>query len=170
VVVTASAQLAGADVRQRRRQNTEHHLHLSADQIGNGRRLTAIGDVDQGDAGHHLEQLGRNVKWRSDSGQCHIDLARIGLGIGDELRNRLGRKRRIDLQGQGDSSDVRHRGGVEGKIESKVVVERRVDGVGRHGKQQCVAVRRRANDRFGADVAAGARPIVGDELLAQPLR
>jgi hypothetical protein len=44
------------------------------------------------------------------------------------------------------------------------------NGVCRHGKKQRVAVRRGANDRFGGDIAAGAGPVVDDELLAQPRR
>ena len=42
--------------------------------------------------------------------------------------------------------------------------------VRRHGEQQRVAVRRRAHDRFGGDIAAGARPVVDHDRLAQPLR
>ena len=37
-------------------------------------------------------------------------------------------------------------------------------------QQQRVAVRRRAHDRLGADIAAGARPVLDDEWLAEPLR
>ena len=36
--------------------------------------------------------------------------------------------------------------------------------------KQRVAVRRRSRDRLGADIAAGARPVLDDELLAQALR
>ena len=36
--------------------------------------------------------------------------------------------------------------------------------------EQRVAVGRRAHDRFGADIAAAARPVVDDDGLAEPLR
>jgi hypothetical protein len=36
--------------------------------------------------------------------------------------------------------------------------------------EQRVTVGRRSYDGFGADVAAGARPVVDDELLAQAFR
>ena len=42
--------------------------------------------------------------------------------------------------------------------------------VHRSDKEECVAVRRRVHDRLGTDVAAGARPVVDDELLAESLR
>ena len=37
-------------------------------------------------------------------------------------------------------------------------------------RRERVAVRRRAHDRLGGDIAAGARPVVDDELLTEPLR
>ena len=37
-------------------------------------------------------------------------------------------------------------------------------------QEQRVAVGGRAHDRLGADIAAGARPVLDDELLAEPLR
>ena len=37
-------------------------------------------------------------------------------------------------------------------------------------QEKRVAVRRRTHDRFGADIAAGTRPVLDDEWLAEPLR
>ena len=56
------------------------------------------------------------------------------------------------------------------EIEIEIVVERRIDGVRRDGQHQRVAVRRRSYDDLGADIAAGARPIVDEEWLPEPLR
>ena len=89
------AQLAGLDVLDRRGQGDEHDLHLPAEQIGQRGRRAAIGHVDHVDAGHHLEQLAGHMVRASDAGRRQVDLARIGLGIGDELGNRLGRNRWI---------------------------------------------------------------------------
>ena len=36
-------------------------------------------------------------------------------------------------------------------------------------QEERVAVRRRMHDRLGAEVAAGARSVLDDELLAEPL-
>ena len=90
------AQLAGPDVLDRRRHGGEHDLHLPAEQIGERGRRAAIGHVDHVDAGHHLEQLAGHMGRGPVAGRRHVDLARIGLGIGDELGNRLGRNRWID--------------------------------------------------------------------------
>ena len=59
---------------------------------------------------------------------------------------------------------------VADEIERKLLVERRVDRVGRADDEQRVTVRWCPHDGFGADVAAGPRPVVDDELLAQPFR
>src|SRR5271168_1058204 len=49
--------------------------------------------------------------------------------------------------------------------------ERRIDGVRRHDlHEECVTVRRGARDEFGANIAAGPRPVLDDELLPEPLR
>ena len=37
------------------------------------------------DAGHHLEQLTRDVLLAPDTARAHVGLARIGFGIGDEF-------------------------------------------------------------------------------------
>ena len=70
----------------------------------------------------------------------------------------------------GDADDAGDRRDVADEIEIELVVERRVDRVRRTDQQQRVAVGGRAHDRLGADVAAGARPVLDDEWLAEPLR
>ena len=47
-------------------------------------------------AGHHVEQLGGDVLTRAISGRGNIHPVRVGLGVGDEFRNRPGRTSRID--------------------------------------------------------------------------
>jgi hypothetical protein len=90
--------------------------------------------------------------------------------VGDELGNGLRRNRRSNLHDKGNPANARHRRGVAKKTETEIIVERRVDGIRRHREQQRVAVRGRAHHSFRADIAAGTRPVVDDELLAQPLR
>jgi hypothetical protein len=36
-------------------------------------------------AGHYLEQLAGEMGSRPDAGRSHVDSARIGLGVGDDL-------------------------------------------------------------------------------------
>ena len=70
----------------------------------------------------------------------------------------------------GHADDARDRRDVADEIEIELVVERRVDRVGRTDQEERIAVRRRTHDRLGGDIAAGARPVLDDELLAEPLR
>ncbi len=58
---------------------------------------------------------------------------------------------------------------VAREVEGEPLVERGVDGVGRGADQDGVAVRRRVDDAFGRDIAAGARLVLDHELLAEPL-
>jgi hypothetical protein len=50
------------------------------------------------------------------------------------------------------------------------VIERGIGRDRRRHHEERIAVRRRPHDHFGADIAAGARPVLDDELLAEPLR
>jgi hypothetical protein len=59
---------------------------------------------------------------------------------------------------------------ITNEIEIKLVIERRVDSVRRRDEKECVAVGGRPHDGFRADIAAGARPVLDNELLSEPLR
>ena len=74
------------------RQWGEKNLHLSAEQIGERGPATTIGHVNHVDPGHHLEQLAGDMGRAPVASGCHVDFAGMGLGLGDELGNRLGRK------------------------------------------------------------------------------
>ncbi len=103
LLVTASAaQPAGADMFDREDDLVEQHLHLTAEQVGDGRRVAAIGHMQHVDAGHHLEQFAGQMRRRADAAGRHIDFARMRLGIGDEFGNAMHRQRRIDHQDLAD--------------------------------------------------------------------
>src|SRR5262245_5584795 len=70
---------------------------------------------------------------------------------------------------EGCANDASDRRDVADEIEIELVVERRIDRVGRSDQEERVAVCRRAHDRFGTNIAARARPVLDDEWLAQPL-
>ena len=63
-----------------------------------------------------------------------------------------------------DRRDVAH------EIVIELVVEHGANDVLHAGHEQRVAVRRGSHDHFGADRAAGARPVLHHEWLAEPLR
>ena len=71
---------------------------------------------------------------------------------------------------KGTSDDARDRRDVADEIEIELVVERRVDRVRERRQEERVAVGRRTHDRLGANIVAGARPVLDDEWLAEPLR
>ena len=89
MVVIASANLAGPDVRDRVGHEVEVHLHSRSDQVSERSRCTAIGHVQDIDAGHDLEQLTRQMGGRPVAGRCHVEPAGIGLGVCNEFGNRV---------------------------------------------------------------------------------
>ena len=168
------AQLAALDVADRRRQVVEQHVHLAAHQVDQRRAGALVRHVQHLAAGHRLEQLAREVHRGAAARRRHVDLARVGLAVGDELGDGLGRERRRHLHHVGRSHQAGDRRDVADEVEAEVLVERRVDAVGRVDEQHRVAVRRRVDDRLDAEVVAGARLVLDHErlahLLGQPLR
>jgi hypothetical protein len=94
----------------------------------------------------------------------------MGFGMGDQFRDRLGRKRRIDHEHEGAADQARDRCHVAEQAEIQLVIKRRVDGIGCRGQVNRIAVGRRTHDRLGTDIAGGAGPVLDDELLTEPLR
>src|SRR6516164_3729617 len=122
------------------RYRTKHGLHLSAEQIW--QETAAIRDVKQVDACHHREQLSEDMGRTSNACRRIVDLARIGFGVGDELRDRLGWNRWIYHHDVGATANARDRRDVADEIKIEVRIECGVDRVTRHDRhEQCVAVR-----------------------------
>src|SRR6202043_204689 len=104
------------------------------------------------------------------TGRCHVDLARIGLGVDDKFQDRLGGNRRIDHHDIRAAANARDRSDVSYEIEIELLVKRRVYCARQAGKQKRVAVRWRAHDRLSADIAACTCPVLNNECLPKPLR
>src|SRR5580700_1502528 len=102
-----------------------------------------------------------------DPGRGKIDLAWVGPGIGDEFRNGLGWKCRIDFHDIRHAKHARDRRDVANKIEIELVIERWTYHLRRTDPKQRVAVRWRTNRRLDADIAPGPRTVLNDECLAQ---
>jgi hypothetical protein len=73
-----------------RRHVTKKDLNLPAHNISQGGSIATIRDVEHLHTSHHFEQLTGHMRGGPDAGRRHTDLAWIGLGVGDELGNRLG--------------------------------------------------------------------------------
>src|SRR6516162_8523 len=100
---------------------------------------------------------------------CHVDFARISLCIGDKLGNGFGGD---GWMNQDDARHVNHgrdRGDVAYKVEIKLLIECRVDGVRWIDQQQRVAVRSSTHDRFSGNVTGSTWPVLDNEWLAEPL-
>src|SRR5262245_15338587 len=153
-----------------RRYRVEHDLRIARKQAGKGSRRTTIWHVQHVDAGHDLEQLAGEMLRAPDAGRGHVDLALIGPRISDEFGNGLGRNRWNHLHDEGRAGNACDWCDVADEIEFEIAVQCRVPRVYRSDQEQRIAVGRRTYDRLGADIAAGTRPALDDELLAEPLR
>jgi len=122
------------------------------------------------DPGHHLEELAGNMDRCSGTAGCHIDPARIGLGVGDELGDCPRRNRGADLHDEGDADDGSDGRDIAKEIEAEIFIKRRIDRIARRDLQERVSVRRRSQSGLGADIARSASAVLDDELAAETLR
>src|SRR5262249_50036023 len=145
-------------------------LALSAEQIDKRGARAAIRHVHEGDTGHHLKQFTSNMVSGTDAGRRHVDLTWIGLGVGNELGNRLDRYRGVHLHGKRLAGNAPDRRNVADEIEIELVVEAGVDRVHESGHKERISVRGRVYDHLGADIAGSSWSVLDDELLAELLR
>src|SRR5262245_15431519 len=108
--------------------------------------------------------------WATVAARAHADLADLGLGIGDELGNGRNWKRWVHLHDMGHADDAGNRCDVTDKIVVEFFKQRRVDRGGSANHEECVAVSGCAHDRLNADIAAAARAVLNEELLAETFR
>ena len=118
-------------------------------------------------SGARLEQLDRIVGEAAGAAGAVVELAGMGLGVGDELGHRLHRQVLLDdddLRDRADDADRR-------EVPDRIVADLLDEGCDRDGADAAdaegVAVRRRVGDGLRADDAAGARAVVDDDGLAQ---
>src|SRR3989442_5070951 len=76
----------------------------------------------------------------------------------------------MDLHDWGYAVDAGEGGDIPDEIVIEVLVGRRVNHIVRADGEQRVTIGRRAHHGLGRDIAAGARPVLDDELLTEPLR
>src|SRR5215469_8066141 len=148
---------------------TKHCLHLSGEKIRH--EAAAIRHLNEFNARHRRKERPEDMGRTSNACRRIVDFTGIGLGVDDELRNRLGWNRWIYHHDISATANARDRRDVAYEIKIEVRIERGVDRVTRHDRhKQCVAVRWGSHDDFGANIAAGSRPVLDDELLPEALR
>src|SRR5262249_44436895 len=106
---------------------------------------------------------------RANAKRCQTNLARVGLGVCNELGNRLEADRWVHLQDKRIRDEASNRRNIAQKVEGEVSIECRVDRIaGPHPKQR-VPVGWRVDCRLGGDDHAGAWLVLDDDLLTEPL-
>jgi hypothetical protein len=104
------------------------------------------------------------------SGRSIIDLAGMSRGVGDELGNRPGRKRRRDKHDVRRAHDAPGRHDIADEVEAQLLIECCVDRVGGIDQEKRIAVGRCRDHRLGAEIAAGAGSVLDHGRLAKPFR
>ena len=129
------------DQRQRGSRRREHQRNAPGDDIDDGRRGAVIGNMTEVGAGRDLEQLGKQMLRRRDTGRRVEQLAGLFLGEADELRDRIGRKRFGCDEKKRVMHDERDRREILGRVERRLLVERAGDRERAAAQHQRVAVR-----------------------------
>ncbi len=167
-LVTAIARRRpGFHVLPRGRHRDEHELHLPADRVDDRRSAALVRHVHHVDAGLQLEELARDVRRRADADGRVVELARVRLGVRDQLLDAGDGNRRVDDEDLRNHRGEAHRHEIALDVERQLLVELRVDRVRRQREQDRVAVGRRFRDDVGAEIAGGAAAVVDDDRLAE---
>ena len=146
----------------------EHHVHVATEQPLNRGARAAIGHLVELDTGRLLEQHGGEMERVSDAGVRDIDLARLPLGLVDQLGHGID----LELVGIGyqytqEAGGERHWREILGGIEWQLLVETGISGIGRDiTEQHGVAVGWRLGDEIGAEI--GRRPGLFSTTIGWP--
>src|SRR5215211_5397880 len=123
------------------RQWIKCDLNVSRNQVREHRPGAAIGHVHEVHPCGHFEQLACHVR-RSSYARCgKVELARIDLGVGDELRNRSHRYCWVDLHDERRLEHTCDSPNIAQEIEAELIKERCVYRVGASYQKQSVAIR-----------------------------
>src|SRR5215470_15643328 len=134
---------------------------MAAKQVRYGRTSTLVRDVCKLDSGRDGEIFTRDVAHSADPGRTIIDLARVGLGVGDQFRNGTRRKRWMDHKRAWRHSDSPDGREVRTHVVACIRKQRRGDCKRtRIAKCDGVAVRRALFDLARTKRAAGPTAVI----------
>src|SRR5215470_13449988 len=98
---------------------------------------------------------------------CHCEFARIGLRIGDQLRNCLDWNGWMHRHDERSAGDCDHRK-VTDEIETQLFVKGGIDRGGCVSPEQRIAIGWRTDDGLRRDVSGGSGPVFNDKGLTEP--
>ena len=161
-------ELAGIDALLVGEKIVRNDIDVPRQQVVDGGRAAPIGDLGHAEIAFEHQELAQEVAGIAFALMSIIDLAGVGLGIGDELGQIAGRQSWSRKHDQGigrKHADRLHRTGVE----SGLAENEMRDAVGQlRSAQHGIAVGGRPQHRFGADASTCARGAVLDHnLLAE---
>jgi hypothetical protein len=154
------------DVRNRRRRGGQRNLRLIGDDTRHRRSATLVRHADDIRFSHELEQLGGKVHVGADAGMRVGHLARICLGVSEEILH--GRCGHAGMHHHHVGIGNHRRDGDKFAVRrvAQLRVEAGADGDGAFGRdQEGVSVRRGLGHDLAADIAACTAAIVDDDGL-----
>ena len=158
------------DVLDRGRRIEAVIVDPAGDHVLERQRAAAIGDMRDVDAHRDVEQRAGEVRRRPGSGRAVLHLRLVGLGVGDEFLEIVGRQRRARNHQHRQIDEQADRRKIGRGVVGRIFVERLVLGVGADiAQHELVAVRRGLRDARRAGHAAGAADVFDDDLLLQDL-
>ena len=116
------------------------------------------------------EQLAIDVLRAANPSGCHVDPARLGLGVCNKLGDGRDRKLPAHHHDARCERNARDRDNIADEIEIELFIERCIDDCGRDDEEERVSVGRRAYGHFGTDIGTRARTVLDHERLVEPLR
>ena len=122
------------------------------------------------DAGGRVQQDATQVRGRAGAGRAEVQLALVGLGIGNELLKVARRQVLVGHQHQRHLGDQDHRIEIGNRVVLRLGIERLVLGVRADGAEhELTTVLLALGDAAGAGHAPGAADVLDDHRLAQRL-
>ena len=164
------ADLAGRKRAGRRPEIDEHHWDMAGDHIVERRQAAAVRHIGCLESGHALQHLHIEMVRHARPNGGKGELARIGLGVGDQLRHRLHRQAWIYNEHEWRLRKLRERNEIDQRIVGQALIERDVDRHGRRRRhQQRVTVRVGLLHVGRRDDRPGAGLVLDHEAFAGPL-
>ena len=158
-------------VLQRGADRIDRQRDLPGNQIGQRRSTAAIGNMDDVHATHlALEPLGGEMQERPGTRRAVLQLAGIGLGVGDDLLE-ISLPRGMCIEGDRRGAHLGDRHEVLENVELRLFRHQVIERKDRRGAEQHgVAVRLGPRRLGGADGAGRAGLVVDDDLLTEQRR